>query len=321
MNRAVVITTINAETDAIKTFKSLLKKDNFVIVSDKKTPLNKHFLTIDNQLKLPFTIVNHLPYNHYSRKNIGYLKAISEGASCIYDTDDDNFPSENWNFAKNKTFFGQVIGGPKFINAYSQFTESNIWPRGFPLRQIRSINPLLRIESNVNVGVWQGLADNDPDVDAIYRLIYPEGLKFDNNPSVVINSGSYCPFNSQNTLWYKEALPYAYLPISVSFRFTDILRGYIAQRCLWEHNLHLGFTSPTVYQERNHHDLLKDFKDEIECYLNIESIVICLDELSLRNDFEYNLLTCYSTLLQNGYVKEQELLTLKCWINDIKELI
>lgn len=37
-------------------------------------------------------LVRKLPYKSYTRKMIGYLYAISQGAEWIYDTDDDNRP-------------------------------------------------------------------------------------------------------------------------------------------------------------------------------------------------------------------------------------
>ena len=45
-----------------------------------------------DQLNSEFTIANLLPKNHYTRKNLGYLYAIKNGADAIIDTDDDNFP-------------------------------------------------------------------------------------------------------------------------------------------------------------------------------------------------------------------------------------
>ena len=37
-----------------------------------------------------------LPVGHYVRKNLGYLLAMSAGAACIYETDDDNAPNAAW---------------------------------------------------------------------------------------------------------------------------------------------------------------------------------------------------------------------------------
>ena len=63
----------------------------------------------------------------------------------------------------------------------------------------------------------------DPDVDAVYRLTRKTPLFFDRAAEpVVLASDTWTPFNSQNTLFYREAFPLLYLPCHVSFRMTDI---------------------------------------------------------------------------------------------------
>ena len=64
-----------------------------------------------------------------------------------------------------------------------------------------------------------------------------------------------------------------YLPAHVTFRFTDILRGLVAQPILWAAGYQLGFTRATVVQERNPHELLEDFESESPGYLRVEKIV------------------------------------------------
>ena len=39
---------------------------------------------------MKYKIVSLLPWNHYARKMLGYLKAMEAGASILVDTDDDN---------------------------------------------------------------------------------------------------------------------------------------------------------------------------------------------------------------------------------------
>ncbi|KIH51862.1 hypothetical protein ANCDUO_18043, partial [Ancylostoma duodenale] len=68
-----------------------------VVVGDTKTPINwrlegVHFLSVEDQQRLDYHLTSDLPYNSYTRKNIGYLYAIQHGAEWIYDTDDDNKP-------------------------------------------------------------------------------------------------------------------------------------------------------------------------------------------------------------------------------------
>ena len=40
-----------------------------------------------------------------------------------------------------------------------------------------------------------------------------------------------------------------YLPTFVTFRFTDILRSYVAQPIMWNAGYRLGFTNATVTQK------------------------------------------------------------------------
>lgn len=321
MKKFIIITTINKKTNAVEKFS---KKDDWsiVIVGDRKSYNLKSegniiFISIEDQKKMGYQIVEKTPYNHYARKNIGYLYAIKCGADIIYDTDDDNFPYDNWkieDFSCNR----KIDTRTKFFNIYQYFTKKRVWPRGFPLNEILSQCDYLADKTKpVNVGVWQGLVDIEPDVDAIYRLTVNRQLKFENKPSVYLEEGVYCPFNSQNTFWRKELFPLLYLPSTISFRFTDILRGYIAQRLMWEEDLHLGFTKATVYQNRNIHDFMNDFKQEIECYINVNNLIDILEIIELGNDMIENLYKIYSELVKRKIVNKEEMEILRLWINEV----
>lgn len=323
MNKFIVITTINDETKAIKEF-ARFKDWHLILVGDKKSKKiksreNLTFLSVEDQKKLGFKLMETLPYNHYARKNIGYLYAIKNGAELIYDTDDDNIPYKNWKFPK---FESKKIlcCQKKFLNIYDKFTSEKVWPRGFPLDEINRKIISTNKDKDVEVGVWQGLADHEPDVDAIFRLTVGKQINFDKKDPIVLDENVYCPFNSQNTLWKKEVFPFLYFPSTVSFRFTDILRGYITQRLLWQANFNLGFTQATVYQERNEHDFMKDFQDEVEVYLNVKPIVEILEDLKLGEDYLENLDRAYVELEKNNYVKKEEVLMARSWIGDFKKL-
>jgi len=325
VNNAIIITTINALTRAVKAF--ALQKDWItILIGDKKSRSvdsgsGVRFLSIADQLNLDCEFARVCPFNHYSRKNIGYLYAIENGAKIIYDTDDDNIPYSDWHAPEFEST-RLLRNGEKYLNVYKYFTNEHIWPRGFPLDEILATATSFDVVdvSGRKIGVWQGLADDDPDVDAIYRLTVSKPVKFAKKEPVHISEGTYVPFNSQNTFWSSEAFPLLYLPVTVSFRFTDILRGYVAQRVLWEHGLSLGFTSATVYQERNAHDFMKDFSDEIDCYLQIKKIVRILDETSLNGGMQHKLLCLYEALVEQGIVSRQELVYLESWIKDFNKM-
>ena len=56
------------------------------------------------------------------------------------------------------------------------------------------------------------------------------GIDFDKrSPAVVLPEGLMCPFNSQNTLFGRDALWATLIPITTSFRVCDIWRGYWVQ--------------------------------------------------------------------------------------------
>lgn len=264
-----------------------------------------------------------MPAKHYSRKNIGYLLAIRDGASEIVETDDDNFPyAEKWlgNYQQAKELRIENSEQTSF-NCYRLFTEEKIWPRGFPLHEINLPNSSKLLSTYVRASVIQGLADKDPDVDAIFRLTQASGeFTFKNTEqSYALPPGIFCPFNSQNTLWNPEAFPFMYLPVTVSFRYTDILRSFIAKRCLDQFNYRLAFAPATVYQERNEHDLYKDFADELDCYQQTPAVLKTLSTLKFDPNVSKKtaLLSCYQALVDEKLVSEDELQYVQDWNNDI----
>jgi hypothetical protein len=322
IDKAIVITTINSPSKAIHLF-SKLPGYRLIVIGDQKTPAdwsysNTVFISALKQEKSGLPLVNNLPWNHYSRKMIGYLYAINAGANIIVDTDDDNLPLSTWwipDFYSNYLLLPENLG---FVNVYSYFTEQDIWPRGFPLNHIRiqqrevfnHLKPKL-----VSVGIWQGLADQEPDVDAIYRLIKKENCIFEQKAPLVFSKNSLCPFNSQNTVFHKKCFPLLYLPVTVTFRFTDILRGLIAQPIMWDKNMYLGFLAPTVLQERNSHDYMEDFIQEISCYLYGEKIVDwVISTIRAGHSTVDNLYNTYHMLVNKGIVLMEEMKALETWL-------
>lgn len=321
---SIVITTINEKTKAVEKFQQN-NECKILLVGDKKSKHindeeNLEYLSMSRQAELGFEYFNHCPVNHYSRKNLGYLYAIKYGVDCIYDTDDDNIPMDNWQIPQFSCS-QQISSGDRYLNIYNYFSDTHIWPRGYPLHKILTAGKLDIHESDIkHIGVWQGMADDDPDVDAIYRLVIGENTVFKQKSPVYLDKGTYCPFNSQNTFWTKKAFPFLYLPSTTSFRFTDILRGYIAQRLMWEQDMHIGFHEATVVQERNEHDFMIDFRDEVECYLGIETVCDVLDNLVLSPNDTDNLMTVYAELADRRIVDQSELVMLEAWIGDLLEV-
>jgi hypothetical protein len=330
--KALVITTIQAPTPAMYKYRDMLLDQGWIIIviGDKKSPPNYDlpgvdYLNIEKQKELFGDLASLIPLNHYSRKNLGYLYAMSKGAEAIAESDDDNIPYDD----KYPNFLPVQVKVPTVeakgsVNVYSYFTDKKIWPRGLSLDKIKTlVGRTDPVEREVTCYVQQGLADLDPDVDAIYRLTVSDGdVVFDPGLKLALSEHCYSPFNTQNTLFYKPAFPLMLLPIGVSSRVTDILRSYIAQRLLWFLGSSLLFLSPSVYQLRNQHNLLMDFNEEIPLYTKTDELVNLLESFeSDGNDACSLMQKLYTYLNQKGFLSEIELRLCELWVKEVKNYL
>jgi hypothetical protein len=317
--KCIVITTINNPNENIN-FYSNLKDWDLIIVSDKKTNINLFtgikciFLDLKAQKELFPSFYNKIPFNSYSRKMFGYLYAIKHNYSVIYDTDDDNKYIYNINDFDSNELPCKITTESGFVNLYKNYTNLYIWPRGIPHyhKCVNKMPNLKSIESNIKCSVIQGLVNNDPDVDAYYRInISNEPFTFDDNKfNIILDKFSICPVNTQNTFWTDIDMFYAlYLPITVSFRYTDILRGYILLFQLWKNNKNIKFTRATAFKERNQHDLNKDLESEQPMYDTCEQVIKLLN-----SNVNASIRDIYCILIENNIVNKEELSVLDEWL-------
>lgn len=332
MSLHAVITTINRPTEAVKKFEDLFGQW-LHIVADKKTPKRwrcgkARVMTLGSQLAHPNRMLRALgtgiPIGHYARKNLGYLNAMQEGAELIYDTDDDNIPNEWWKTRGPNCEAVRLDRTREWCNVYQHLSVETapFWPRGLPLDQIHVFSGKGEKRAVAYCPVQQGTADSDPDVDAVFRLVFPSSTPtFDLHLSVLLPPQTWCPFNSQTTWWFKEAFVLMYLPSFVTFRMTDIWRSFVAQRCLWEAELGVAFHSPAeVYQKRNKHNLMRDFADEIPGYMQNAELCRRLAKLRLKSGplkdtASRNLVRCYEDLHKGGFVSKAECLLVRFWVD------
>ena len=328
----LVITSIaGADNPVLKQIAKEAKQQEvpFIVIGDTKSPKEFSlegcdFYSVERQKSLPWVLAAQLPYKHYARKNLGYLIAASKGAEIIIETDDDNLPYKNFWKERRKETDAHLLTGTGWTNVYKYFTERHIWPRGFALENILNSLPRLTGTKNLNCLIQQGLADDNPDVDAIYRMTLPLPIKFDQSDNIALGQKAICPFNSQNTTWFKEAFPLLYLPSYCSFRMTDIWRSFVAQRIAWTCGWNILFHSATMHQERNEHNLMNDFNDEIPGYLNNKVLMERLEDLKLKEGAEFipeNLLACYQELVRMELTGQEEIPLVKAWIEDMISLI
>ena len=340
----VVVTTINAPTPSIHELLKLPEPWKIVIIGDSKskdepweefkTSNKLIFLSVKSQENLCYNMTKYIPTKSYTRKNIGYLYAIQNGAKEIYETDDDNqfiksFNDYNFN---NNSFISYAKSDPKImINPYSYFGQPTIWPRGYRLSDIGKNNKnnfYYTITNKIynNPLIYQGVANGDPDVDAIFRLTRAKtnkkiNITFYDMENLLYFPGNYIPTNSQNTRFNYKVFPALCLPTTVAFRVCDIWRGYLIERFAWGYNGTTMFHSATVYQDRNIHDYYLDYVDEYDLYYSLDKLLEVLNtELEVKNDPELFMIKIIQCLVLKGILKKNDYFMYKAYLKDLKNV-
>jgi len=275
MKKTIVTTTINPPTKA--TLEFCKRRDfDFIIVGDLKTPhedykdLEKKFpqvkyLSPEEQEEKYKDLSDSIGWNCIQRRNLGFVHAYLEGYEIIASIDDDNIPYEDWgkNIMVGKEVECDLYSTDNIVFDPLSVTNHNyIWHRGFPIdlldkRDRVEYKGKIKRKILVQADLWDG----DPDIDAMARLTIKPIVKFEN-----INS-PYCsnvisPFNSQNTFLSREVMKY-YMMLPFVGRMDDIWASYILQ---YHFSENLIYYKPTVYQERNKQDLIKNLENELLGY-------------------------------------------------------
>ncbi|MGE0734317.1 MAG: STELLO glycosyltransferase family protein [Alphaproteobacteria bacterium] len=330
MRTAIVVTSIHAPNASMSALATGAQGAGYemLMIGDATSPRDFalpgcRFVGLDEQRQSDLRFALQCPERHYARKNIGYLMAAAAGAELIVETDDDNAPLPTFFAARERRAERSVAALPGWLNVYRYFTETLIWPRGLPLDTIhRALPPRSALpRRTLDCPIQQGMADDDPDVDAIFRLLVKATTRFAAADPVALDAGTWCPFNSQNTAWWRDAFALLYLPAYCSFRLTDIWRSFVAQRIAWENDWHVLFHGPTVRQARNEHDLMRDFADEVPGYLNNERIRRTLEDLPLARGagaMADNLRRCYGAMVTLGLIGAAEMPLLDLWLADLE---
>jgi hypothetical protein len=327
MKTSLVVTSISGPNPVLKSLASgaLAHGWDFIVTGDTKSPPDFsldgcRFLSVEDQRALPHELARLCPVRSYARKNIAYLDAIASGASVIVETDDDNFPRDSFWAPRGRKITCRPVETDAWVNVYAYFSQSFIYPRGLPLDHARNTPPEPGAALELDCPLQQGLADANPDVDAVYRMLFPLPFDFDSGVEpVALLNGAWCPFNSQNTTFFTEIFPLLYLPAHCSFRMTDIWRSFVAQRVLHHLGFPVLFHECTVWQERNDHSLHRDFCDEIPGYQHnhaIRDALMALD-FGTTTDIPAMMELCYGTLMRHGWVGAEEELLLKTWLADL----
>ena len=248
------------------------------------------YLSIEDQLKLNYNITKYIPFNSYSRKNIGYLYAIQHGAKEIYETDDNIYMFNRKNFLNRyieKYIYYAENNNSLMINPYNFYGKPTIWPRGFKLKDINKESDtkfyrLISGRTKLNPLIFQGLLNLDPDVDSIFRQTR---LKKNNSINQIFNNfrtlmylpGNFVPINSKNTKYLYDIFPCLALPITISKRVSDIWRGYLMQRYAWIYNGTVLYNPPCADNKRKYRNINLDFINEKDLFYKLDDLLNSLN--------------------------------------------
>src|ERR1700730_19265055 len=187
---------------------------HFIVIGDVASPTDFqldgcHFYDLEAQRETEFKFAELCPTKHYARKNLGYLIAARNAAEIIIETDDDNIPYAEFWKARQREQSVHTVSQRGWVNVYRYFSEANIWPRGLPLDHVKDELPAFEslTVTDISCPIQQGLCDNDPDVDAIYRLVSPLPQSFRKERQLGLTSSPWCPFKNPNIIRRRESFP------------------------------------------------------------------------------------------------------------------
>ena len=278
MKKYIISTTINPPTEAIKKFDNL-KDWNLIISGDLKTPSNYKlkngiYISPKDQEKISKKLSDLIGWNCIQRRNFAMIMAYKQGADIIATIDDDNIPFANW--GKN-LLIEKKVKAKKYItkeDAFDPISVTNykhLWHRGFPLQILKNKNKRKDSKNiNSNFDVQADFWNGDPDIDAICRMEHAPECKFQTSV-FPFTSNKMSPFNSQNTYLKRKVMEHYFLFPHIG-RMDDIWASYYVEA----KGFKVLYNKPSVYQQRNVHDLTKDMKKE---YIGYENNLNLIKEL------------------------------------------
>ena len=269
----IATTTINPPTKALKLF-AKNKNCKLIVALDKKSKKfdlkNSVVLSTKYQEKKWPKLSKLIGWNCIQRRNFAILEAYNRGAEVIALIDDDNIPYKNWFkniYVDKKINCKEILTNKKIFDPVGYTNHSNLWHRGLPLELVNNrkykIGKKNLIKPDIQANFWNG----DPDIDAVCRMIFKPECNFKKSLFPFF-SKKISPFNSQNTLISRKVVRDYFLFPHIG-RMDDIWASfYVTSK-----NYKVIYNEPTVYQQRNVHNLIKDFKDEYIGYTNSLNLV------------------------------------------------
>ncbi len=269
----IATTTINKPTKALKSF-AKNKNCKLIVALDKKSKefnlKNSIVLSTKYQEKKWKKLSKLIGWNCIQRRNFAILEAYERGAELIALIDDDNIPKSNWfkNILLNKKIKAdEVTLNKPIFDPIGYTNHKNLWHRGYPLELAEGRKYKKKRKKSLVFDVQANFWNGDPDIDAVCRMLFKPECKF-KKKYFPFYSKKISPFNSQNTIINRKIVKDYFLFPHIG-RMDDIWASFY----VLSKGYKAVYNEPTVYQDRNVHNLIKDFKNEIIGYVNSSSLV------------------------------------------------
>jgi len=273
MKKAIATTTIYPPSKALLLFIEIAERDDWkiFIAGDLKTPnadylalQDKHphvfqYLDPSTQDKMDHELSEAIGWHSIQRRNFAFLAAHKWGAEVLASVDDDNIPMSNWGqelMLGTRTEVRLITDATGFCDPIAAAGRFELWHRGFPIQLVSARNHTWTVgegSADIQADFWNG----DPDVDAICRMIHaPTNMVF-HTSKFPFATRQPTVFNSQNTFLRREVIPHYFVFPHVG-RADDIWACFYAQA----QGFRVAFGKPSVIQQRNPQDVMKNFFDE-----------------------------------------------------------
>ncbi|CAA2968750.1 probable glycosyltransferase STELLO1 [Olea europaea subsp. europaea] len=337
----IVVSVTDYPSDSLQKLVKL-KGWQVLAIGNSKTPPDWSlkgalFLSLEQQANLGFRLVDFLPYESYVRKSVGYLFAIQHGARRIFDADDrgeviggelgKHFDLDLESvIVKQQRIFQYTSGNSNrtVVNPYIHFGQRSVWPRGLPLENVGEVSHE-EFYTEVSGGkqyIQQGISNGLPDVDSVFYSTRKTGsvpfdIRFDEQaPKVALPRDTMVPINSFNTLFHYNAFWALMLPVSVSTMASDVLRGYWAQRLLWEIGGFVAVYPPTIYR----HDKTESypFIEEKDLHVNVGRLIkFLISWRSEKHKLFQKIRDLSYSMAEEGFWNENDVKFTVAWLQDL----
>jgi len=334
---AIVSTSIN---EAPVAYAKWAKLGRLIIAGDKNTPP-----TLEHYIKSLGEQHQYIPpaqqdrwessevigWHNIQRRNIAILEAIKSDVDYIITVDDDNIPLQNIDLILSAFENSHALHVSSALGWYDPCREliPAVWHRGFPYsfrnqqgkQGVESLEryDVIKVPIGVVAATWLG----EPDVGAIDRITNHVLVQGHHatllDPGVVLQPGTWCPFNSQATAWRAEYASLMMCWPGVG-RFDDIFASFAARRVLDELGVGVKYVQPLVRQDRNEHDSFVDLENEMFGYKHQDELCELLRAVDLRGiddvqDMQHHV---YDALSGARFLPHRTIESFECWMNDVK---